>query len=240
MVSYHGAAVRRTGVRRPVGPPDTRSRNRPSPRTRRDDQHRRGLAAIADVLADHRVQPADPRGLVVGHVHDGEAAEVLLGLDVRRVGEDGVAADRLDTAHRGGRRHCPRLETSPRRPRRALPRPHRPLHHLTNRKLIYTKILTSSLLGAAPDPTSAARLTKGQITAALNRARRRNVAEKATAIQVALRAEQLGQPAVVTAAYAAMVRAQVAILTTLNTEINTMQEQVEAHFGQHPDAEIYL
>ena len=31
-----------------------------------------------------------------------------------------------------------------------------------------------------------------------------------------------------------------AILTTLNTEIATMQGQVEAHFGQHPDAEIYL
>jgi transposase len=50
----------------------------------------------------------------------------------------------------------------------------------------------------------------------------------------------LGQPAVVTAAYAAMVRAQVAILTTLNTEIKTMEEQVEAHFGEHPDAEVYL
>jgi transposase len=50
----------------------------------------------------------------------------------------------------------------------------------------------------------------------------------------------LGQPAVVTAAYGATVRAQVAILTTLNTEIKNMEEQVEAHFGQHPDAEIYL
>jgi len=36
------------------------------------------------------------------------------------------------------------------------------------------------------------------------------------------------------------VRAQAAILTTLNTEIATLQGQVEAHFGQHPDAEIYL
>jgi transposase len=44
---------------------------------------------------------------------------------------------------------------------------------------------------------------------------------------------------VVTAAYAATVRAQVAILGTLNTEIKTMEEQVEAHFGQHPDAEVY-
>ena len=43
-----------------------------------------------------------------------------------------------------------------------------------------------------------------------------------------------------TAAYAATVRAQVAILTVLNAQITTMEEQVEAHFGQHPDAEIYL
>jgi transposase len=43
----------------------------------------------------------------------------------------------------------------------------------------------------------------------------------------------------VVAAYAATVRAQVAILTTLNAEIKTMEEQVAAHFGQHPEVEIY-
>ena len=63
---------------------------------------------------------------------------------------------------------------------------------------------------------------------------------KAAAIQAALRAEHLGQPAVVTAAYAAAVRAQVAILTILNEQIKTLQGQVEAHFGRHPDAEIIL
>jgi transposase len=95
------------------------------------------------------------------------------------------------------------------------------------------------LLGAAPDPMSAARRSIGQVTAALKRARRRNVAQKAEAIHIALR-QQLGQPAVVTAAYAATVRAQVAILTTLNTEFKNMEAQVEAHFGKHPDAEVYL
>ena len=30
-----------------------------------------------------------------------------------------------------------------------------------------------------------------------------------------------------------------AILTVLNTQIAAMEEQVEAHFGQHPDAEVY-
>ena len=35
-------------------------------------------------------------------------------------------------------------------------------------------------------------------------------------------------------------RAQAAILATLNVQIKAMEEQVEAHFGKHPAAEIYL
>jgi hypothetical protein len=96
------------------------------------------------------------------------------------------------------------------------------------------------LLGRAPDPVSAARLSTAQITAALKRARRRDVPAKAATIQGSLRSRQLGQPPAVAGAYAATVRAQVAILNTLNTEIATLEGQVEAHFGQHPDAEIYL
>jgi transposase len=96
------------------------------------------------------------------------------------------------------------------------------------------------LLSKAPDPLSAAGLSTAQITAALKRARRRDVAVKAATIQAALRSRQLGQPPAVAGAHAATVRAQVAILTTLNTEITTLEGQVEAHFGQHPDAEIYL
>jgi transposase len=96
------------------------------------------------------------------------------------------------------------------------------------------------LLAAAPDPASAAALSTTQITAALKRARRHHAAAKAEQIAAVLRTEHLGQPGVVTAAYAATVRAQAAILTTLNTQIALMEEQVEAHFGQHPDAEIYL
>jgi transposase len=99
---------------------------------------------------------------------------------------------------------------------------------------------TLELLGRAPDPVSAARLTVVQITAALKRARRRGPSAKAATIQAALRSRQLGQPSAVASAYAATVRAQVAILTTLNIEVATLESQVEAHFGQHPDAEIYL
>lgn len=95
------------------------------------------------------------------------------------------------------------------------------------------------LLAAAPDPASAAALTGEQIAAALAAARRRDIPGKTAAIQAALGTEQLAQPTVVAGAYAATVRAQVAILTTLTTQIQAMQGQVEAHFGQHPDAEIY-
>ncbi len=95
------------------------------------------------------------------------------------------------------------------------------------------------LLGRAPDPVSAAGLTTAQITAALKRARRHHAPDKAQAIRAALRAEHLTQPAAVVTAYAATVRAQVAILATLNAEIARMEEQVAAHFGRHPQVEIY-
>lgn len=96
------------------------------------------------------------------------------------------------------------------------------------------------LLAKAPTPAQAARLTIPQISAALKRARRKNVADKAAAIQAALHAEHLGQPEVVTAAYAASIGALIAVLNVLNTQIKSMQGQVEAHFGQHPAAEIIL
>jgi transposase len=95
------------------------------------------------------------------------------------------------------------------------------------------------LLGKAPDPDRASRLTRGQITAALRRAHRRDVEAKAARIQDILRAEQLHRSAVVQSAYAAIVSGQVAILATLNTQIEELGAVVAAHFGRHPDAEIY-
>ena len=99
---------------------------------------------------------------------------------------------------------------------------------------------TLELLGRAPTPARAARLTIAQISGALTRARRRNVAEKAAALQAGLRAEYLGQPEIVADAYAASVQALLAVLTVLNTQVKTLQGQVETHFGQHPAAEIIL
>lgn len=99
---------------------------------------------------------------------------------------------------------------------------------------------TLELLAKAPDPASAAKLTVAQISAALKRARRRDIPGKAAAIRDALGAEHLGQAEIVTGAYAATVRAIVAVLRTLNEQIKTMESEVGAYFGQHPDAEVYL
>ena len=99
---------------------------------------------------------------------------------------------------------------------------------------------TLELLTRAPDPAAAAKLTAAQISAALKRARRRDAAARAQVIKDALRGPQLAQPAAVTAAYAAAVQASAAVLITLNDQIRQLEVQVEAHFLQHPDAEIYL
>ena len=95
------------------------------------------------------------------------------------------------------------------------------------------------LLGKAPDPARAARLTRAQVAAALKRARRRDIAGRTDAILAALRGEQLGQPAALTAAYAATVRSLIAVIAALNEQVKTLEEQVKDHFGRHPDAEIY-
>jgi transposase len=96
------------------------------------------------------------------------------------------------------------------------------------------------LLGKAPDPARAAKLTRAQVSAALKRARRRHIADKTDAILAALRGEHLGQPPALTAAYAATARSLIAVITAVNEQVKVLQGQVEEHFGQHPDAEIYL
>jgi transposase len=98
---------------------------------------------------------------------------------------------------------------------------------------------TLELLGKAPDPARARKLTRAQVSAALKRAGRRDITGKATAILAALRGEQLGQPPAVTAAYAVTVRSLIAVITTLNAQVKILQGQVGENFGRHPDAEIY-
>jgi hypothetical protein len=100
---------------------------------------------------------------------------------------------------------------------------------------------TLELLGKAPDPASAARLTVAQITAALRRAGRRgDLAQRARDIQAARRAPHLAQPAVITEAYAASVQAGAAVIAALGTQIKVMEVKVSVLFRRHPDAGIYL
>ena len=95
------------------------------------------------------------------------------------------------------------------------------------------------LLGTAPDPARAARLTRARVSAVLKRAGRRKITERTDAILAALRSPQPVQPPALTAAYAATVRSLTAVTATLNEQVASLQGQVEAHFGRHPDAEIY-
>ena len=100
---------------------------------------------------------------------------------------------------------------------------------------------TLELLGKAPDPASAARLTVAQVTAALRRAGRRGgLEQRARDIQAALRAPHLAQPAAITEAYAASVRAQAAVITALNEQARIMEAKVSELFRRHPDAGVYL
>jgi transposase len=98
---------------------------------------------------------------------------------------------------------------------------------------------TLQLLGLAPDPDAAARLSTAKIAAVLRRAHRRNVDQRAAQIREELRGPELRQPAAVQAAFAAIATAQVRLITALNSEIDTLAEVVAEHFGRHPDAEIY-
>jgi transposase len=99
---------------------------------------------------------------------------------------------------------------------------------------------TLELLAFAPDPDRAARLSTAKITAALRRANRRNIEERAARIQSVLRAPALRQPGQVQAAFAAIVTSQVRLIRTLNGEIDQLGEVVASYFGRHRDAEIYL
>jgi hypothetical protein len=96
------------------------------------------------------------------------------------------------------------------------------------------------LLGRAPSPARAAKLTRGQVVSALRAAHRHQVQAKADALLAALRAPGLRQPEGVETAYAAVVASQVRLITTLNEQIGQLQEVVAEHFGRHPAADIYL
>jgi transposase len=98
-----------------------------------------------------------------------------------------------------------------------------------------------AVLALAATPEQGKQLRVSQIEKALRAAgRQRNLRSKAEQISAALRTEQLTAQPLVALAYGATVRAAVAVLTELSRQVELLGEQVEASFGQHPDAEIIL
>jgi transposase len=97
-----------------------------------------------------------------------------------------------------------------------------------------------AVLGRAPTPAEAGRLSLAKIRTALKAAgRQRNLDTRAQHIQATLRTEQLAAPAAVTAAFGASTRAAVGIITELNHQIADLEAELATHFEAHPDADIY-
>jgi hypothetical protein len=79
-------------------------------------------------------------------------------------------------------------------------------------------------------------LTRARIAAALRRAgRQRNIDQRAGQILDALRTDQLGLSDALTGAYAASVRALLAVITTMAAQIDVLEAEVNRCFGQHPE-----
>jgi transposase len=98
-----------------------------------------------------------------------------------------------------------------------------------------------AVLAAAPTPAQGRALTVRRVERLLKAAgRQRNLTAVAERIVTVLRGEQLEARAGVVSAYGASVAALVAVISELVRQTEKLAEQVQAGFGQHPDAEIYL
>ena len=95
------------------------------------------------------------------------------------------------------------------------------------------------ILRAAPDPERGRKLRPARIVSLLRRGgRRRNLERRAREIRDALQAPQLEAPPLVAEAQAANTTALVAVITTLNEQIDRLEAELTDAFGRHPDAEI--
>jgi len=100
---------------------------------------------------------------------------------------------------------------------------------------------TLAVLAAAATPSEAAKLTPGKVRTVLRRAgRQRNIETRASTIVAGLRTEALSAPSAIEGAHGATTRSSVAILTELNTQIETLATELADHFEQHPDSDFYL
>jgi hypothetical protein len=96
-----------------------------------------------------------------------------------------------------------------------------------------------AVLSVAPTPTLGRTLSRAKLVAALKRGgRQRQIDERATKIQEALRREQLGQPAVLEDAYGHVTASIVRTIAQLTAEIAELERALSQGFEQHPDAKI--
>jgi transposase len=98
-----------------------------------------------------------------------------------------------------------------------------------------------AVLELAPTPARGRTLSRSKIASALRRAgRQRNIDTRAEHIQTALREPQLAAAPTVEVAFGHTVTAMVAVLAQLVKQIELLEQELNAHFEQHPDAEILL
>lgn len=98
-----------------------------------------------------------------------------------------------------------------------------------------------AVLGRAPTPVEATRLSLAKVRSVLKHAgRQRNLDARAQEITAALRTEQLAATPAITVAFAATTRAAVGIIAELNRQISDLEAELSTHFETHPDADIYL
>jgi Transposase len=94
-----------------------------------------------------------------------------------------------------------------------------------------------AVLQLAPTPELGRQLSRAKIAAALRRGgRQRNLEQRATQIQAALRSSQLAAPQAISHAYGVVAHASVGLLASLNQQIATLEEALGEGFNQHPDA----
>ncbi|MBF6558478.1 MAG: transposase, partial [Acidimicrobiales bacterium] len=98
-----------------------------------------------------------------------------------------------------------------------------------------------AVLAAAPTPTIGRAMTKANLVNVLKAAgRQRYLDQRAEQIQVALRAEQMSQPAVLEGAYGRITASTIRVIEQLTHEVTDLESALAEHFETHPDAKIIL
>ncbi len=98
----------------------------------------------------------------------------------------------------------------------------------------------ADVLAIAPTPAQGRRLSIARLEKVLRTAgRQRSVTVMAQRLHAALQSPRLAAREGVDTAYGASVSALVAVIAELTRQVQALAEQVSAHFGQPPDAEVY-